>query len=122
MIDIEKPPLGGVYLAHYGVKGMVWGTRKMAKLGEYGSTSDITTQERKNFKREVELAKRGKGLARDHTTSSLTKKPVSKEFATAVLRKTFNDKQKVRFAKKGAIVTGAILAGTAVGTFVRGAN
>lgn len=26
--DMEKPPLAGVYLAHFGVKGMKWGVRK----------------------------------------------------------------------------------------------
>ena len=122
MIDTEKPPLGGVYLAHYGVKGMVWGTNKMARLGGYESTSDITTAERRRFKREVELAKRGKGLARDHTTSSLTKKPVSKEFARAVLRKAANTKKQVQYAKTGAAVTTVLLAGAAIGATVRGAN
>lgn len=30
MIIIDKPPLHGVYLAHFGVKGMKWGQRKAA--------------------------------------------------------------------------------------------
>lgn len=28
MMDTDKPPLGGVYLAHFGTKGMKWGQRK----------------------------------------------------------------------------------------------
>lgn len=29
MIVIEQPPLSGVYVAHFGVKGMKWGQRKV---------------------------------------------------------------------------------------------
>ena len=122
MIDLVKPPLDEAYLEHYGVKGMVWGTRKMAKLGGYKTTGDISTAERKRFKREVETAKRGKGLAKDPTISPFTKKPVSKEFARAVLRKTYNDKQRNRHIKTGALVAGAVLAGKAIGSTVRGAT
>lgn len=32
MITIEKPPLSGVYLAHFGTKGMKWGVRKSKKI------------------------------------------------------------------------------------------
>lgn len=47
MIDIEKPPLEGVYLAHVGIKGMRWGVRKAepdaASAGSNSSTTPTTT-------------------------------------------------------------------------------
>lgn len=32
MIIVEQPPLEGVYIAHFGVKGMKWGQRKVDQI------------------------------------------------------------------------------------------
>jgi hypothetical protein len=44
MIDTNKPPLEGVYLAHFGIRGMKWGQRKAEPSGgsSNGSTGGST--------------------------------------------------------------------------------
>lgn len=61
MLAAEKPPLGEVYLEHYGVKGMKWGVRQ--KIDTYNNAKDASGVSRKDAR----VAKRSvsRKLSRD---------------------------------------------------------
>lgn len=53
MIDTDKPPLEGVYLAHIGIKGMKWGVRKAEPSG--GSSEGSAPKQGMSTKKKVAI-------------------------------------------------------------------
>lgn len=64
MLDMEKPPLDAVYLAHYGVKGMRWGVRKNNYEGASARTNREASKDANEFARAKMFFGEGAGTRR----------------------------------------------------------
>ena len=129
------------FLEHYGKKGMKWGQRRALKKISYKELKNVNRQNkaaeksgkkettRKEFRREVKLTRRGKGITGTNRNVTVTPigglltsrmrgnfknsrgEKISEDFANAVMTKAVNQKE---FQRKAA--SGAILAGVLIGT------
>lgn len=130
------------FLEHYGVKGMQWGVRREQKkelrsLNNANKSAEKAAIKghRKEFKQEVALTRKHKGITFDpksvkpaqKTNSGLMTarinadfknskgEKVSIDFANAVLSKAVSKNQREAYVKVGAVWVAAMLAGKYIG-------